>query len=127
MPGNGFGFGALRHLGEPDVRERLAGHTPQISFNYLGQWDGAAGPATSESLYAAVRGSLGRDHDPAEHHPHLLDLVGAVQDGELVFSLIYQPGRHDRRTAEALAGDFAAALRRIAADSLAPARRKERR
>ncbi|WP_244211017.1 non-ribosomal peptide synthase/polyketide synthase [Amycolatopsis kentuckyensis] len=127
VPGNGFGYGALRHLGEPDVRERLAGHPPQISFNYLGQWDGAAGPATAESLYAAVRGSLGRDHDPAEHHPHLLDLVGAVQDGELVFSLIYQPGRHDRRTAEALAGDFATALRRIAADSRAPARRKERR
>ncbi|WP_410606755.1 non-ribosomal peptide synthase/polyketide synthase [Amycolatopsis sp. lyj-109] len=127
VPGNGFGYGALRHLGAPDVRERLAGSTPQISFNYLGQWDGSGGTTTSESLYAAVRGSLGRDHDPAEHHPHLLDLVGAVQDGELVFSLIYQPGRHDRRTAEALAGDFAAALRRIAADSQAPAHRKERR
>ncbi|WP_206795720.1 non-ribosomal peptide synthase/polyketide synthase [Amycolatopsis sp. MtRt-6] len=130
VPGNGFGYGALRHLGEPAVRERLAGRTPQISFNYLGQWDGAGGTTTAESLYAAVRGSLGRDHDPAEHHPHLLDLVGAVQDGELVFSLIYQPGRHDRATAEALAGDFAAALRQIAADSAggkAPARRKERR
>ncbi|GHG32183.1 MULTISPECIES: non-ribosomal peptide synthase/polyketide synthase [Amycolatopsis] len=127
VPGNGFGYGALRHLGDPDVRERLAGQNPQISFNYLGQWDGSGAATTSESLYAAVRGSLGRDHDPAEHRPHLLDLVGAVQDGELVFSLIYQPGRHDRRTAEALAGDFAAALRRIAADSSAPARRKERR
>jgi len=127
LPGNGFGYGALRHFGEPGVRERLAGNTPQISFNYLGQWDGAGGTTTAESLYAAVRGSLGRDHDPAEHHPHLLDLVGAVQDGELVFTLIYQPGRHDRRTAEALARDFAAALRQIAADSLAPGRRKERR
>ncbi|SEC47099.1 non-ribosomal peptide synthase domain TIGR01720/amino acid adenylation domain-containing protein [Amycolatopsis tolypomycina] len=130
IPGNGFGYGALRHLGEPKVRERLAGRTPQISFNYLGQWDGTGAATTAESLYAAVRGSLGRDHDPAEHHPHLLDLVGAVQDGELVFSLIYQPGRHDRATAEALAGDFAAALRQIAADSAggkAPGRRKERR
>ncbi|MEV6827027.1 non-ribosomal peptide synthase/polyketide synthase [Amycolatopsis sp. NPDC051102] len=128
VPGNGFSFGALRHLGDPDVREQLAGTNPQISFNYLGQWD-SSGPdaTTSESLYAAVRGSLGRDHDPAEHHPHLLDLVGAVQDGELVFTLIYQPGRHDRRTVEAVAGDFATALRRIAADCQAPARRKERR
>ncbi|MER6800382.1 condensation domain-containing protein, partial [Amycolatopsis mediterranei] len=130
MPGNGFGYGALRHLGDPDVRKQLAetGPQPEISFNYLGQWDGSGGAGTtSESLYAAVRGSLGRDHDPAEHHPHLLDLVGAVQDGELVFSLIYQPGRHDRRTVEAVAGDFAGALRRIAADFQAPARRKERR
>ncbi|MDQ7803079.1 non-ribosomal peptide synthase/polyketide synthase [Amycolatopsis sp. A133] len=131
VPGNGFGYGALRHLGEADVRERLAGSgpQPQISFNYLGQWEGSgsAGTAASESLYTEVCGSLGLDHDPAEHHPHLLDLVGAVQDGELVFSLIYQPGRHDRQTVEAVAGDFAAALRLIAADSQDPARRKERR
>ncbi|WP_103352222.1 non-ribosomal peptide synthetase [Amycolatopsis sp. CA-128772] len=128
VPGNGFSYGALRHLGDPDVRERLAAAGPQLSFNYLGQWDGSGAAATpAESLYAAVHGSLGRDHDPAEHHPHLIDLVGAVQDGELVFSLIYQPGRHDRRTVEAVAGDFATALRRIAADSQGPARRKERR
>ncbi|MGW3961739.1 non-ribosomal peptide synthase/polyketide synthase [Amycolatopsis sp. NPDC005003] len=128
VPGNGFGYGALRHLGDPDVRERFAGTgpQPQITFNYLGQWDGS-GKAAAEGLYTAVRGSLGLDHDPAEHRPHLLDLVGAVQDGELVFTLIYQPGRHDRRTVERVAGDFAAALRRIAADSQAPARRKERR
>ncbi|MGW4061459.1 non-ribosomal peptide synthase/polyketide synthase [Amycolatopsis sp. NPDC004747] len=127
VPGNGFGHGALRHLGDPDVRERLAGTgpQPQITFNYLGQWDGTAKAA--EGLYTAVRGSLGLDHDPAEHRPHLLDLVGAVEDGELVFSLIYQPGRHDRRTVEAVAGDFAGALRRIAADCQAPTERRGRR
>ncbi|OXM62111.1 non-ribosomal peptide synthetase [Amycolatopsis vastitatis] len=124
VPGNGFGYGALRHLGSPDVRAKLAetGPQPQISFNYLGQWDDSGAAATSESLYAAAHGSLGLDHDPAEHRPYLLDLVGAVQDGELVFSLIHQPDRHDRATVEAVAGDFAAALRRIAADT-----RKERR
>ncbi|RSM46670.1 non-ribosomal peptide synthetase [Amycolatopsis balhimycina DSM 5908] len=124
VPGNGFGYGALRHLGSPDVRAKLAetGPQPQISFNYLGQWDDPGAAATSESLYAAAHGSLGLDHDPAEHRPYLLDLVGAVQDGELVFSLIHQPDRHDRATVEAVAGDFAAALRRIAADS-----RRERR
>ncbi len=123
VPGNGFGYGALRHLGPPDVREKLTGTGPQpeISFNYLGQWDGsgAAGTAPSEGLYAAQHGSLGHDHDPAEHRPYLLDLVGAVQEGELVFSLIHEPGRHDRRTVEAVAADFAGALRQIAADSRA--------
>jgi amino acid adenylation domain-containing protein/non-ribosomal peptide synthase protein (TIGR01720 family) len=131
VPGNGFGYGALRHLGTPEVREKLAGTGPQpgISFNYLGQWDGsgAAGAATADSLYAALHGSLGHDHDPAEHRPHLLDLVGAVQEGELVFSLIYQPDRHDRRTAETVAGDFADALRQIAADSRGAGGRDERR
>ncbi len=129
VPGNGFGYGALRHLGTPEVREHLAetGPQPGISFNYLGQWDGSGAAETAESLYAALHGSLGHDHDPAEHRPYLLDLVGAVQEGELVFSLIYQPDRHERRTVEAVAGDFADALRQIAADSRGAGGRDERR
>ncbi|MDT8913027.1 non-ribosomal peptide synthase/polyketide synthase [Amycolatopsis sp. PS_44_ISF1] len=129
IPGNGFGYGALRHLGSPQTRQRLSagGPRPQISFNYLGQWDGA-GPAAGDApsgdgLYRAVHGSLGRDHDPAEHRPHLLDLVGAVQDGELVFSLIYRPDRHERPTVEAVAADFAEALRAIARDCAGGERR----
>ncbi|MET1073575.1 MAG: condensation domain-containing protein, partial [Umezawaea sp.] len=117
VPANGIGYGALRHLGPPDVRDRLAGdgRTPQIAFNYLGQWDSTA-KDTGEGLYRANHGSLGADHAPGEREPHLLDLVGAVQDGRLGFSWIYQPAVHDRSTVEAVAGAFADALRRIARD-----------
>jgi amino acid adenylation domain-containing protein/non-ribosomal peptide synthase protein (TIGR01720 family) len=117
VPGNGLGFGALRDLGSPAARERLAGagRAPQISFNYLGQWDGTAG-GSETGLYRGSHSSFGRDHDPAERGAHLLDVVGAVQDGQLIFSWIHQPGRHDRSTIESVAGVFADALRGIAAD-----------
>ncbi|MGH3936831.1 MAG: amino acid adenylation domain-containing protein, partial [Pseudonocardiaceae bacterium] len=44
VPHHGFGFGALRYLGSSAARQRLAsaGSGPQIAFNYLGQFDGAA-------------------------------------------------------------------------------------
>jgi len=117
VPSNGIGYGALRHLGPPEVRDRLSadGRTPQIAFNYLGQWDSTA-KDTGEGLYRANHGSLGVDHAPGEREPHLLDLVGAVQDGRLGFSWIYQPAVHDRSTVEAVASAFADALREIARD-----------
>jgi hypothetical protein len=64
IPGHGIGFGALRYLGAPAVRDRLRLDTagPQVAFNYLGQWD--TQPAQSHGrLGQAVHGSLGQDHD----------------------------------------------------------------
>ncbi|MET8178288.1 non-ribosomal peptide synthase/polyketide synthase [Streptomyces sp. NPDC005336] len=117
VPGNGFGFGALRTFGTPALRERLAGagSGPQIVFNYLGQWDARSAQAQG-SLVHAEHGSFGQDHDPREGGSHLLEVVGAVQDGRLGFTWHYHADVHERSTVEAVAADFADALRRIAQD-----------
>ncbi|MGH4006816.1 MAG: condensation domain-containing protein, partial [Pseudonocardiaceae bacterium] len=121
VPSNGFGFGALRYLGSPPARRRLAmvGPGPQIAFNYLGQFDGAARDP-GQGLYRAVHGSLGQAHDPADPGGHLLEVVGAVQNGQLGFSWLYQPDRHDQASVQAVADDFAEALRGIARDCRNP-------
>ncbi len=117
IPGNGFGYGPLRYLGSSEARERLTaqGSGPQISFNYLGQWDARSDEAGS-GLYRSMHGSFGQDHDPTARSAHMLEIVGNSQGGQLAFSWYYQPGLHDRSTVESVAGDFAEALRRIARD-----------
>jgi aryl carrier-like protein len=86
VPGNGFGFGALRYLGSTAARDHLSGRPgPQVAFNYLGQWDN--GPQeTGAALYRATHGSFGQDHDPADRGAHLLEVQGAVDSGTLAFS-----------------------------------------
>lgn len=117
IPGHGIGYGALRYLGSPGVRDRLAANSPgpQVAFNYLGQWD-ARPPEAHGGLYKAVHGSLGQDHDPADRGPYLLEVVGAVQAGRMEFAIYYQPGVHHLATVQAVARDFTDALRRIAHD-----------
>ncbi|MGW9433297.1 amino acid adenylation domain-containing protein, partial [Streptomyces decoyicus] len=114
VPGNGLGFGALRTHGPAEVRERLdRTGRGQIVFNYLGQWDARPG-GTAGALVRAEHGSFGQDHDPRDGGSHLLEAVGAVQEGRLSFTWHYRPDVHEETTVRAVAGDFAEALRRIA-------------
>lgn len=116
-PGNGFGFGPLRYLGSPAVRERLSakGPGPQILFNYLGQSDGHSQDPDG-SLYRAAHSAVGQEQDPADQGEYLLEVVGEVGNGQLGFSWYYQPDRHDHSTLESIVSDFECALRRIAED-----------
>ncbi|WP_370963939.1 non-ribosomal peptide synthase/polyketide synthase [Amycolatopsis sp. cg9] len=109
VPGNGFGFGALRCFRDPD----LGGQTPEVAFNYLGQGDHAG---EGDGLYLRAYPPIGREQDPANRPPHVLEVVGGVRDGRLEFSWYYRPDLHERATVTAVATDFAAALRAIAAD-----------
>ncbi|AHH97301.1 non-ribosomal peptide synthase/polyketide synthase [Kutzneria albida] len=120
-PGNGFGFGALRYLGAPQVRERLTRTGPRLAFNYLGQWD-ATGDQELDGLYRASLGSLGQDQDPADRGSHPVEVVGGVTGGRLGFAWYYQPDLFDEATIEAVAADFATALRHIAGDCRGGAR-----
>jgi amino acid adenylation domain-containing protein/non-ribosomal peptide synthase protein (TIGR01720 family) len=114
VPNNGLGFGALRHL-----TRKLSTTDAPIAFNYLGQWDGAAGGA-EDGLFRAVHASIGQEHDPTARDTHLLEVVGGVQDGQLTFSWLYRPDRHDESTISAVADDFATALHAIATDCGGP-------
>ncbi|MEA2589424.1 MAG: hypothetical protein QOH66_2351, partial [Actinomycetota bacterium] len=115
VPGNGLGFGALQNLGPPPARERLlAGKPPQISFNYLGQWDARSQGEAASSLYRGFHGSIGQAGDPADVGGHPLQVVGEVGDGELGFSWYFRPESLAASTVTSAANDFADTLRRIA-------------
>ncbi|WP_462100739.1 amino acid adenylation domain-containing protein [Streptacidiphilus sp. PAMC 29251] len=91
---------------------RAAAHS-QVVFNYLGQWDGPAG-AAGDGLVRAEHGSFGQDHDPGDGGSHLVEVVGAVQDGRLAFTWHHRPAVHDTATVRRVAEEFAEALRHIA-------------
>jgi non-ribosomal peptide synthase protein (TIGR01720 family) len=117
IPGNGIGFGALRYLGSPAIRDRLTAESaePPVAFNYLGQWD-TRPTGGHGGLYQAAHGSFGQENDPASHGPHLLEVVGAAAGGQLEFAWHYRTDVHDRATVQAVAQDFTRALQEIAQD-----------
>jgi amino acid adenylation domain-containing protein/non-ribosomal peptide synthase protein (TIGR01720 family) len=107
VPGRGLGYGALRYLTNTP---ELSGQTPQISFNYLGQfvWSAAA-----EGSFGSVCGGLAADAAPDTIRGHLLDVVGAIETGCLQLTWYYAPDTHRRSTVQALAEATLHALEEI--------------
>ncbi|MFI5821203.1 non-ribosomal peptide synthase/polyketide synthase [Streptomyces rishiriensis] len=114
IPLHGLSHGALRHLTE--AAPLAEAPAPQVGFNYHGQWDAAGG----DGLYRAALPPAGRDTDPDEPRPYLLDITGVVQDGRLELGWTYPPEIYDRAAVRDLAEETAAALRDIVAHCARP-------
>ena len=116
VPLRGLSHGALRHLlpGSP-----LAGApAPQVGFNYHGRWD--AESAGADALYRDSLPPAGRDTDPDEARPYLLDITGVVQHGRLELGWTYPVAVYDEADVRHLAEEMCAALREIAAHCARP-------
>ncbi|WP_026423721.1 non-ribosomal peptide synthase/polyketide synthase [Actinokineospora inagensis] len=111
LPGNGFGYSALRYLGTLPAPAT----DPQVSFNYLGQFDSRAQDATT-SLFGQTHGAPGQDHHSTDRTGHPLDIVGEATDGQLTFAFYFQTDQLTHPTITTLAADFTTALHAIAAD-----------
>ncbi|WP_285601893.1 non-ribosomal peptide synthetase, partial [Kineosporia sp. NBRC 101731] len=81
VPGRGLGYGLLRHL-DPAGEETLStGNVPQIGFNYLGRFDGAAGIAQNWDPAPETSGLSG--HAPRDLPlPAVIDINIAAVAGE---------------------------------------------
>ncbi|MFJ7907176.1 non-ribosomal peptide synthase/polyketide synthase [Kitasatospora sp. NPDC096204] len=115
VPLRGLSHGALRHLHPSALPADAA--APRFGFNYHGQWDTRGG---ADGL---LRGSLppaGRDTDPDEPRPYLLDVIGAVQDGRLELGWTYPAAVYEESTVRALAEQTLHALRELAEHCAAP-------
>ncbi|MBV9772340.1 MAG: amino acid adenylation domain-containing protein, partial [Gemmatimonadetes bacterium] len=113
----GIGYGMLRYLGAEPVREALAAAVhPQVSFNYLGQYD----QTFAGSRFAPSVGARGAECAPAGERRYLLEVDGGVLDGRLELTWTYGEGVHERATVERLADRYAGALRELIAHCRAP-------
>ncbi len=85
IPRRGIGYGLLRYISRGETGELLrALPQPQISFNYLGQFEYSADPATGET---DLRGPAFSEH--SRRH-YLIDVNGGVFAGRVAFILDLQ-------------------------------------
>ena len=112
LPHKGLGYGLLRYLGgDSEVAARLrAAPPPEVSFNYLGQFD----QTLSESApFAHARESAGPARNQEAARGARLDVTALVTGGRLRVDWHYGGGLHRAATIERLAADFVDALRRL--------------
>jgi len=111
----GLGYGLLRYLiPDQEIAVKLqAGNRPQISFNYLGQFDQMV---SSSSLFSSamndvadMKGSFG----PGNLRPHLIDVVTMVMNNQLHITFRYSENIHRPETIDRLLQNYLTNLRSI--------------
>ncbi|MGV2836937.1 condensation domain-containing protein, partial [Pseudomonas shirazensis] len=108
VPGNGLGFGVLRHLGDDACRAALAAvPKPAITFNYLGQFDQSF---DEDSLFAPAAENAGDERDSRAPLGNWLTLNSQVYGGELALSWSFSSEVFDDATVQRLADDYQATL-----------------
>ncbi|WP_416211203.1 condensation domain-containing protein [Nitrospirillum sp. BR 11828] len=115
VPEGGIGFGLLRHLA-PDAATRDALAAPvSLSFNYLGQFDGAL----RDGPWRAALEDCGVGTDPDSSLGALMSLDGQVLDGVLALHLRYSTALFREDTAAAFLAAYEAALTGVVQHCLA--------
>ena len=102
IPNKGIGYGVLRYLSE-DGKALAPLAYPQITFNYLGQFDQNLG---ADSLWRLARESAGEQRSPSSQRRTWLDIGAAIHRGELSIDWTYSREIHDEATIRQLSEHF---------------------
>ncbi|RNB58932.1 amino acid adenylation domain-containing protein [Brevibacillus gelatini] len=114
IPRKGMGYGILYYLSDDDAwREQVQAQAkPEISFNYLGQFDQVM---SSDSKFGIAEEARGSNIAPDSIRAHLLDVNSVISGEQLHITWMYSQNIHNESTIEAVARDYMAALREIMA------------
>ena len=108
VPNKGLGYGLLRYLAAPQVREALAGlAAPRITFNYLGQFDRQF---DESALFVPATQGSGQAQDPEAPLANWLTVEGQVYGGELALQWGFSREMFQASTIQRLADDYTAEL-----------------
>ena len=101
VPNNGIGYGVLRYLCAHEEEDARLALDPEISFNYLGQFDGGL-----TQMFEVSKVSSGFNMSPRSEKMHHLDIACLVVGGKLVINLNYNTNACDADTAERFMQSF---------------------
>ncbi|MGF6358332.1 amino acid adenylation domain-containing protein/non-ribosomal peptide synthase protein (TIGR01720 family), partial [Paenibacillus sp. 4624] len=108
IPNKGIGYGILRYLSVPRDGEPFA-LEPEISFNYLGQFDQ---DVESNGLQSSPF-SAGADSSPNAVMDFVLDINGMVSGGMLELTIRYGETQYKQETIEKLGTLLQSSLREV--------------
>jgi non-ribosomal peptide synthase protein (TIGR01720 family) len=115
IPDNGISFGVLKYLsGDKSIRDLKQ---PEISFNYLGQFDATL---PQGSLFALAEGSTGTPHSLKGKRHHLLNVSALIRGDCMRIALTYSRNVHKESTVRSLMNVYVASLKALIAECHSP-------
>ena len=110
VPNKGIGYGILKYLTSARHKEGIAfNRQPQISFNYLGQFDSDL----EQMSFRIASESPGRNHSPKRRREYELEVSGWITNHQLEVSIVYSKKQFKQETIRMVVRAFKAKLLEI--------------
>lgn len=111
IPQRGISHGLLRYLNQETASDLRCLQHPEVSFNYLGQFD----QGVQCSYFSPLDSEIGLTTDSESRRYHVLDILGVVQGKCLHLNWMYSSNIHRESTIQQLADGFVNSLRSLIA------------
>ncbi|MEO7997999.1 MAG: amino acid adenylation domain-containing protein, partial [Gemmatimonadaceae bacterium] len=108
VPNRGLSYGALRYLSNSATLQQQT--SPEIVFNYLGQFDQTV---QGSALFAFAGEDTGSWYAANSRRPHVLELNALVVDGCLELRWSFSTATHQPTTISSVGEKYLAALREL--------------
>ena len=113
IPNKGIGYGILRYLTTEENKKGLEFKlNPQISFNYLGQFDADVKQA---SFFKIAGESIGNTRGVKNKREYELDISGIISNNRLTMTIAYNETHFKSGTMAALSSRFQSELEHVIA------------
>jgi non-ribosomal peptide synthase protein (TIGR01720 family) len=111
VPHKGIGYGILEYLTAGEYKREIDFKlAPQISFNYLGQFDT---DVEQMSSFKIARESTGKRLGNKGQRRHSFDVSGLISDKQLSLSIVYNKKQYKAETVKTLMDHYMTELKRI--------------
>lgn len=103
VPNRGINYGVLKYLTNPQYKEEMDFKlNPQVSFNYLGQFDSDV----EGKSFGIARESVGNTRGKNQQREYELDVSGIISGNQLAISIAYSEKQYSAETIETLLENF---------------------
>jgi non-ribosomal peptide synthase protein (TIGR01720 family) len=110
VPKKGMGYEMLKYLTAKKYKKDMAFNLkPQVSFNYMGQFDADL----KQTAFELAAESVGQNHSLSSRREYDLDVLGMIINKQLEISITYSKKQFKKGTIETLCHHFQSHLTRV--------------
>lgn len=103
VPDKGFGYGVIKYLTPPGKKDINFTGAPEISFNYLGQFEsGRTAEVPEEDAFSFSPLGAGGDISTTWNREQPLDISAIAAEGKMTVNMTYDTTRFQHKTIEQL-------------------------
>lgn len=115
VPNNGIGYGILRHLLSENIKNSDLSHLPEISFNYLGQFNQSN---DKKAIFSVAKENKSYERALENNRPFQMDITGSITNGKLSLNWMYNENKYSEEELKLFSNTYIQELTKLIVETV---------